>query len=173
MTIQDLGSIGEVIAAVATLATLIYLAAQVRQNTRALRSSTFQDIATQMAMNVEPLATTPDLSEIMLKGLEGTDNLSPPERFRFQSVMIMTFRRMEAVFIHSQLGSLDANLLEGFERSMLSILLTQGAATWWETAKVTFNPDFVAHVETWLQEHASDLSSVGEHPSLGFVVEPD
>ena len=33
MTIQDLGSIGELIAAIATIATLVYLAIQIRQNT--------------------------------------------------------------------------------------------------------------------------------------------
>jgi len=33
MNVQDLGSIGELIAAIATLATLIYLAVQIRQNT--------------------------------------------------------------------------------------------------------------------------------------------
>ncbi len=37
MTIQDLGSLGELIAAVATVATLVYLALQIRQNTRVLR----------------------------------------------------------------------------------------------------------------------------------------
>ena len=37
MTIQDLGSIGELIAAIATVATLIYLAVQIRANTTALR----------------------------------------------------------------------------------------------------------------------------------------
>lgn len=33
MTIQDLGSLGELIAAIATVVTLVYLAAQIRQNT--------------------------------------------------------------------------------------------------------------------------------------------
>ena len=33
MTIQDLGSIGELVAAIATIATLVYLAIQIRQNT--------------------------------------------------------------------------------------------------------------------------------------------
>jgi len=33
ITIQDLGSIGELIAAIATIATLAYLAIQIRQNT--------------------------------------------------------------------------------------------------------------------------------------------
>ena len=42
MTVQDLGSLGELIAAVATVTTLVYLAIQLKQNTRELRSQTFQ-----------------------------------------------------------------------------------------------------------------------------------
>jgi hypothetical protein len=42
MTIQDLGSLGELIAAVATVATLVYLSIQLKRNTRAQRSQTFQ-----------------------------------------------------------------------------------------------------------------------------------
>ena len=36
MTLQDWGSIGEVIGALAVVVTLIYLAKQIRQNTRAM-----------------------------------------------------------------------------------------------------------------------------------------
>jgi hypothetical protein len=36
MTLQDLGSIGEFVAAVATVATLAYLALQIRYNTKAI-----------------------------------------------------------------------------------------------------------------------------------------
>ena len=49
MTIQDLGSIGELIAAIATVATLVYLAVQLKQNTRALRSQTFQQSSMDMS----------------------------------------------------------------------------------------------------------------------------
>ena len=38
MTIQDLGSIGEFVGAVATVGTLLYLAAQIRANTRAVQA---------------------------------------------------------------------------------------------------------------------------------------
>ena len=39
MTIQQLGSIGEFVAAIATLATLIYLALQIRRNTAVARAT--------------------------------------------------------------------------------------------------------------------------------------
>ena len=167
MTLQELGSIGEFLAAIATIATLAYLAVQVRQNTRALRSSTFQDISAQMAQNVEPIISRPDVGEIMAKGLGGLDDLTPAERFRFQSVLVMSFRRMEAVYIHTQLGSLDTAMSRGFERSMLVILQSPGASAWWQTAKQTFNDSFVAHVDQWLAENeAADV-----HPSMGLPLD--
>src|SRR5262245_46033058 len=67
VTIQDLGSIGELVAAAATVATLAYLAIQVRQNTRALRSSTFQQISMDMSLLAGTIAGDPDLAAIIVK----------------------------------------------------------------------------------------------------------
>ena len=44
MTLQDFGSIGSFVAAVATLATLIYLAIQIRQNSEAVKSAAAQSV---------------------------------------------------------------------------------------------------------------------------------
>ena len=167
MTIQDLGSIGEVVAAVATIATLVYLAAQVRQNTRALRSSTFQDISTQMAHNVEPIVSNADVADILAKGLGGVEELTPGERIRFQSVLVMSFRRMEAVYVHAQIGSIDPEHTLGFERSMLTMLKSPGAAAWWDTAKITFGRSFADHVDAWLAAN----ESTNVHPSMGVSLE--
>ena len=38
MTIQDFGSLGELVAAIATFVALAYLAVQIRENTKAVRS---------------------------------------------------------------------------------------------------------------------------------------
>jgi hypothetical protein len=42
MSLEDLGNIGEFVAAAAVIVSLIYLAVQIRQNTKSLRASTFQ-----------------------------------------------------------------------------------------------------------------------------------
>jgi hypothetical protein len=39
MTLQDIGSIGELVAAIATVITLVYLAVQIRQGTQVARST--------------------------------------------------------------------------------------------------------------------------------------
>ena len=45
MTLQDLGSIGEFVAAIATLATLVYLALQIRQNTREAQAASRNSVS--------------------------------------------------------------------------------------------------------------------------------
>ena len=50
MTIQALGIMGELISAVATVATLVYLAIRLKQNTCVLRSQTFQQNSMDMSL---------------------------------------------------------------------------------------------------------------------------
>jgi hypothetical protein len=45
MTLEDLGNIGEFVAAIGVIVSLVYLATQIRQNTKAVRSSASQAIA--------------------------------------------------------------------------------------------------------------------------------
>ena len=150
MSIQELGSLGEFVAAIATIATLAYLAIQVRQNTRALRSSTFEDVSGGMNQISAAIATHPELSSLLVKGSEGLAALTSEERVRTNFLYLMSFRRFESVFIQSELGSIDPELTEGFERSMLSIVASGAGAEWWVSAKGAFSKRFVEFVDNRL-----------------------
>ena len=62
MSIQDLGSIGEFIAAIATLVTLVYLAMQIRHNTRALHQTSERTIEEHASRWRENLIQHPERS---------------------------------------------------------------------------------------------------------------
>ena len=162
MSIQDLGSIGELVAALATLATLIYLAVQVRQNTRAIKSATFQNITSEMGKNVEPISANADLAAILVKGMPNPGSLSAEEKLRLSSVMVASFRRMESVYVQNRLGSIDDELQAGFELSIVTLLATPFGAEWWNEAKVTFYGPFVAHMDKRIQ--SGELLT--SHPSM-------
>jgi hypothetical protein len=148
LTIQDLGSVGELIAAIATIATLVYLAVQVRQNTRALRSSTFQDIAGAMSSTTEAIATHPEIAVLMVKASGGLADLSREERLRYSFILLTTFRRLETVYIQQQMGLIQSALTEGFERSALSVLEAGAGLEWWQSAKGAFSTEFASHVDS-------------------------
>ena len=78
MTLQDLGSIGEFVAAIATLATLAYLALQIRQNTGAPRAQTTAAVASEMQRNLLALAECDALAQAFVKAAQSAE-LSPVE----------------------------------------------------------------------------------------------
>ena len=162
ITIQDLGSVGEFVAAIATLATLAYLAIQVKQNTKSLRASTFQQVSEAMAMNASYVTDNGELAAIALKAATGGD-LIPVEGVRYRGLLLMSIRRLESVYLHHQLGSIDSDQVKGFELSMLSLLKQPFALEWWKDARITFHHGFVEYVDKRLV--GDDILDV--HPSLG------
>jgi len=166
MNWEAVGAIGQVVGAVLVGVTLIYLALQLRQNTSALKSSTFVAISTSMGSTMEVLATHPDLSPLLIKAQSGLDDFSAAERARFGFLMMMAYRRVEMVVVQRHLGFIDPDLIEGFERSALSVLNSKGARKWWETSKSAFSDLF----SSWVDEKVASNQPRPIHSGFGLGV---
>ena len=90
MSWEALGAIAEMFGAVGVILTLAYLAVQVRQNTTAQSSSTWQAIQ-DGEQNFDAYIASPENASLFLRGWEGgTGALTDPvERHRFQMMMKM------------------------------------------------------------------------------------
>jgi hypothetical protein len=97
MTIEAIGSIGDFIGGLGVIASLIYLAVQIRQNTRAVRSSSYHQAAEQTWNYCLALAQDSSLAEIIAKQVAG-EGLTPAEQLR--------------------LGAADQALIFGFENML-------------------------------------------------------
>jgi len=95
VTIQDLGSIGELIAAVATVATLAYLAVQIRANTRAVQAESRRTEIQTTAAIAQSLVADSEVARMFNAGLADFLGLSPEDRTRFS---ILEARKKKARF---------------------------------------------------------------------------
>ena len=163
MSFQDLGNLGELVAAIATVATLGYLALQLKQNTRALRSQTFQQSSMDMSLTANAISSDGDLAAIVVKASDSLDGLSPEERLRFHFWMVVALRRFEAIYVQGVYGSIDQIRIEGFERSILTLISSGGPAEWWSSAKTAFSSDFVEYTDKRL---ATDSFNKPIHPGM-------
>ncbi len=146
MTIQDLGSLGELIAAVATVATLVYLAAQIRQNTRALRSSSFHGVTDSFNQVNMRVANDESLARIFRLGSEDLAQLTDDERVRFGFMFLSAFRVFETLYYQDiqQIG--ESQLWEAEKTTMVALLSGSGARGWWDSNPLSFTPSFRAFV---------------------------
>ena len=160
MTFQDLGSIGELIAAIATLITLAYLALQLKQNTTALKSQTFQQSSMDMSLTANSISSDGDLAKIIIKAENGLTALSSDERLRFHFCILVAVRRIQAIYNQALYGSNQRQRIQGFERSIMSLLSNVGSE-WWKSTKSAFSKEFIVYADNNI---ASGRFSSAVHP---------
>ncbi len=84
---QAIGAIGEILGAIAVLATLIYLAAQIKQNTASVVTATYESMMSGITDINLVVAGNPEVASIMVRGAFDPDSLDLEERFRYSQVM--------------------------------------------------------------------------------------
>jgi hypothetical protein len=147
MSIAELGSIGELVGAIATVATLAYLAIQIRGSTRAVRSASAQAVHESFATWYRMLATDGELTDLTTKGLRDYSSLSESERGRFVSVAMAIVLCAQDAFIKWREGSLSPELWSGWEFVVMNLLLTPGGKGFWKERGYLFGAQFREHIE--------------------------
>jgi hypothetical protein len=90
MNLNDLANLGQIVGAIAVVASLFYVAYQIRQNTNAVRSATAQAVHEHFASWYHLLAADAELSQIVVNGLRDYASLSERDKARFIA-MFMAF----------------------------------------------------------------------------------
>lgn len=97
MNLETLGSIGDLLGGIGVVASLIYLGVQIRQNTKALRSSSYHQAAEQTWNYCLAVAQDASLAEILAKRAVDPADLTPAEQIRSRSAdqaLIFGFENM-------------------------------------------------------------------------------
>jgi len=87
VTIQDLGSLGEFIAAIATVATLAYLAVQIRQSNVTARAQSRQTMIDTWSSTNWDLARDPRMLKAFAAGLSRWPDISNEDKTTFDMGM--------------------------------------------------------------------------------------
>lgn len=142
-----IGALAELFGAFAVFVTVAFLAVQMRQNTRALRSESMNNASTATQNWYQQLGSDPQIVEIWLKGIQSPDQCSQAEYGQFvcqiQSYLIChqaTFR----LGIH---GALDTDIRESLNRMLLNLKDQPGFKRFWEERSDQFDAPFRRFVE--------------------------
>ena len=147
MTFQDVGSLGELVAAVATVATLVYLAIQIKQNTRAVRSSVLEATGARSIELAKFGAADEGLARILMIALSGEQELTDVEKFRLTLMFLAAMRSYEATVAQHTHGFLDAGQFSGREYNIGAWVHCTYFPEWWAKAKNNFSQELQALVD--------------------------
>ena len=150
MSIQDWGSIGELVAAIATVITLVYLSFQIRQNSMATHSASFHAISDSMNHINVAVAQVPDLARIWLSGAADRSGLSEAERHQFDMICLSYFHVFETMHYQARKGAGDYALVKTEQRSLAGLLAMPGVREWWLDNPFAFSDDYRRYIGTFL-----------------------
>jgi len=148
MNWDAIAAAGELLAALAVLVSILYLARQIRQSAVASVSDVNQGTAQSFQGINELLASSPDLADIMVRGAASRSALSPAEVIRFDSLMTNFFNIIENVRRQeSTMGLFTREREEGLATTLHKRLVIPGVSEWWVENTDDFSAEFVQWVE--------------------------
>lgn len=127
---------------------VVYLAIQVRESTRATRSSTYQSIIAEFGAINTAMTSTPDLSSLFVAGLEDFNARTADERAKLSQLFFLVFRNFENMYYQHRRGHLENEVWIGWQRLMLTYFHGPGFQQWWAARRPVFSEGFARFLET-------------------------
>ncbi len=147
MNWEAIGAIGEILGAIAVIATLAYLAIQVRQNAQAIQSASHHAITDSLNQGNIAMAQDAELAQIWVTGLMDRSSLADVERERFDSLLRAFFHVFDSLFYAASNGTGARNLLQAEEKGFSYLMNVRGVYSWWNDNPYAFSPEFRSYME--------------------------
>ena len=133
MTIEAIGSIGELVAAIATIATLFYLAMQIRHSSEATRAASQQDLLDTSFDASWELGRDVELARIVGAGLLDFDGLDDRDKTRFSHLVQRYVGNLEKGLRLREAGLIDREALDSVGGGVIVVIKSPGGAAWWQS----------------------------------------
>jgi len=121
MSWDAIGAMAELLGAIGVIASLGYLAQQVRQNTRSVRAASYQSWFASYDSLSNLLLGDSELDALLHRAASDPQGLTLDERRRFLGVLRRAFRQFESLYYQHREGMIDRDLFEAwlsiYERS--------------------------------------------------------
>jgi hypothetical protein len=147
MNWDAIGAVGEIIGATAVFLTLVYLALQIRQNTKAVQAAAvdasvgkLNDVRGTMYENAE-------ICRIYLQGLAQPDKLDEESQLRFRLLIHNILLAISNVHSQTRFAGLSSSTWESQIVIVKRIISTQGGQRFWKEYRLEFEETFRDQVD--------------------------
>jgi len=143
--IQTISNIGGTIALVLTV---IYLAIQIRRNTQATYSQTYQSATQALGEMAAICGDSPNRAKLFATSMAEPAKLITDEYLQFAYLGISLFRRYENVYFQFKSGMIDDDFWFGHRNNLLWFLHRPGTQVWWKERRMAFSRSFREFLES-------------------------
>jgi hypothetical protein len=147
-----IGAVGEIFGAVAVLLTLIYLAAQIRQNTSSVQAAAVDAAIGKVNGVREALFSNAELTKIYVQGSKDPESLDEESFVRYRLLLHNIVLAESNVYAQSALAGLSRDNWQKELSILMRVLSSKGGAWFWDNHKQEFEESFRGEVEVVLAQ---------------------
>src|SRR5689334_10202708 len=142
MNWEMLAAIGQLAAVFVGIPSVIYLAVQIREQTKERRQSAVNALTVQWGDLTCALHESAEFSAIYLRGVQSFEDLDPVSKVRFSAFFNRFLKNFQAMYFAHQDGILADELWNEIERTMTDLISHRGVQQWWETRRHWHTQEF-------------------------------
>ena len=156
MSFELLSNLAQIIASVAVVVSLIFVALQIKQNTGVLQRNEHNSTMAQWTVIRMAIAKNRDIAELMTAGLRGESALDAADQLRLENMLSENLWASFHIWERTQRGVFPKGTFElstGWH--LCELLGTKRGEVWWHKAKQAgFLPAFVVDVDALLAKNS-------------------
>jgi hypothetical protein len=146
MNWDAIGALAELAGALGVIASLVYLAIQIRQNTYSAREASWNSILGDLQQFRSLIAQDPEVARVYREGLRDLKSLNDDDRWRFGALMQSIYSVWETVFRTRTEGLFQHNLAD-----LAWMAGRPGAREWWSKGNRLYSPEFRQFMDETLE----------------------
>src|SRR5260221_8746867 len=147
MSLQDVGTLSEIINAVAVTMTLIVLIVSIRQNTQSQKVVAVESLAAAITSINIPAMESPVLGAALMNVMRDWDGATRDERIIAHYFLFCYFKLGEQAWYQYKAKVLDAGQWSGWERAVRAYFHSPGIQrVWLPNRRNAYSPDFQTYL---------------------------
>ena len=147
MNWEMLGALGQLTAVLVGIPSIIYLAIQIREQTKERRQSAVNVLTVHWGDLTRTLHDDAEFDAIYLRGLQSFNDLDAVSKLRFSAFMNRFLKNFQGMYFSHRDGILTDPLWGEIERTMSDVLAYPGTHQWWKTRRHWHTEEFARVVD--------------------------
>lgn len=148
MNWDAIGALGEVIGALAVVASLIYLSFQIRQAAKTAEDAAFRDVFASVGDHMGRMLDAEN-RPVLLKGLADYQSLNPEDKFTFDGIFVILVTMVESSVISNAAELMKDETMDNWRYYMgTRFFAYPGAQDWWKDSR----PIYITELQEFFDE---------------------
>jgi len=148
MNWDAIGAIGEIVGAVAVVASIAYLAVQIRQNANLAAGAAQREVMSEFQLNIDRLGESP---EVFQRGLRDFDAMPRADQLRFHALICRFINQLEQPLRMLERGLETQDNVDIYGDICVAIVLEPGGQQIWDRTRSLYFPLSRQYIEKRLE----------------------